>query len=54
MSFLHTNKTHGVEILLEEDKDLPILHNQYHGCWCPGDARSQGINNHDIDLVKPS
>ena len=26
----------------------PILHSQYHGCWCPGDARSQGISNHDI------
>ena len=36
-----------------EDKDLFILHNQYHGCWCPGDAKSQGINSHDIDLVVP-
>ena len=35
------------------DKNVPILHGQYHGCWCPGNARSQGINNHDIDLVKP-
>ena len=34
-------------------QDLHILHNQYHGCWCPGDARSQGFNSHDIDLVKP-
>ena len=24
---------------------------QYHGCWWPGDARSQAINSHDIDLV---
>ena len=52
MSFLHTNKTQVVEI--PQDKDLPILHNQYHGCWCLGDARGQGIINHDIDLVKPS
>ena len=22
-----------------QDKNLPILHNQYHGCWYPGDAR---------------
>ena len=22
---------------------------QQHGCWCPGDARSQGISNHDVD-----
>ena len=28
-----------------------ILHRQYHGCWCPGDARMQGINNHDIYLA---
>ena len=34
-------------------KDLPILHSQYHGCWCPGDAWSQDINSYDIDLVKP-
>ena len=55
MSFLHTNKTHVVEIpRLEYDKHIHILHNQYHGCWCPGDARSQGISNYDIDLVKPS
>ena len=30
-----------------------MLRSQYHGCWCPGDARSQRIRNHDIDLVKP-
>ena len=24
---------------------------QYHGCWCPGDTRSQGISSHDINLV---
>ena len=42
-----------LKYFLKKDKDLSILHSQYHGCWCPGDARSQGINNHDIDLVKP-
>ena len=31
----------------------PLLHSQYHCCWCPGYARSQGISNHDIDLVMP-
>ena len=30
-----------------------ILYSQYHGCWCPGYERSQGISSHDIDLVKP-
>ena len=29
------------------------LHNQYHACWCTGDARSQGISSHGIDLVFP-
>ena len=37
----------------DADKKLPILCGQYHGCWCPGDARSQAISNHNIDLVKP-
>ena len=25
-----------------------LLYSQHHGCWCPGDKRSQGISNHDI------
>ena len=33
-----------------EDKDTLILSSQYHGCWWPGDASRQDINNHDIDL----
>ena len=28
-----------------------ILHNQYHGCWWPGDARRQGISSHSADLI---
>ena len=47
---LHTDMTQVVEILME-DKDLSILHSQYYGCWWPSDTRSQGINNHDIDLL---
>ena len=43
MSFLHTDKTQIIEI--------PIRHSQYHGCWCPGDERSQGISNYDIYLI---
>ena len=39
---------------LKYDQDLYILHSQYHGCWCPGDVRSQGISSHDIDLFIPS
>ena len=33
---------------LMKDRDIPILHGQFHG-----DARSQDISNHHIDLVKP-
>ena len=36
---------------LTEVKDLRILHNKYHGCWCPGELPGQGICNHGIDLV---
>ena len=25
---------------------------QYHGCWCPGDVRSQDISSHDIDYIE--
>ena len=35
----------------EEDKDLATVHNQDHGCWCPGDVNNHGISCHDIDLV---
>ena len=34
-----------------EDKNPPILHTQYQGCWCPGDASCQDISSHDIDLA---
>ena len=27
-----------------------IVHSQYHGCWCPGDASGQGIGSHNSDL----
>ena len=27
----------------------PILHWQYHACWCSGDCRSQGISMYGID-----
>ena len=41
--------TQVVEIL----PPLRQQHSQYHGCWWPGNARSQGISNHDIDEVEP-
>ena len=37
--------------VIVEDKDLFDLYSQYHGCWWPGDARSQVISIHGIDLV---
>ena len=45
--------TQVLEMCPQVIKDLPILHGQYHGCWWPGDARSQGIKKHNIGLVKP-
>ena len=28
-----------------------LSYSQYHGCWWPGDMRSQSISSHGIDLV---
>ena len=50
MSFRQIDTTQAVEIL--PHKDLPILHSQYHGIWCPGNARSQGINNYYINYAE--
>ena len=49
MSFLHTNMAQVVDI---GGKSVPTLHSQYHGCWCYGDARRQGISNNDIYYAK--
>ena len=38
---------------LMEDNDPFNLHGQYHGCWWPGGAMSQGISSCDDDLVHP-
>ena len=40
-----------LRFIIQENKNLLISHSQYHGCWWPGDNRSQGINSHGIDLV---
>ena len=34
--------------LIVEEKQIFILHIQHCGCWCPGEARSQGINCNNI------
>ena len=34
-----------------KEKGLFILHHQCDGCWWPGDARSQSIGSHGIDVA---
>ena len=53
MSFynLSTLTWHIVGIDTVEGKEPIIIHNQNHGFWWPGDARSNGISSHGIDLV---
>ena len=41
LCFSCINPFHLISFLIEE-KDLPFWHNQYIGCWWPGDTRSQG------------
>ena len=36
-----------------EDRNMFILQSEYHGCWWPGNARSQAISSNNIDLVIP-
>ena len=50
MSFLHIDMRQVVEIH-SQVKQEPT-YRQYHGCRCPGDARGQGISNHDIYYVE--
>ena len=54
MSFLHTDMAQVVDMWAMRDKNVPILHSQYYGCWCYGDSRKQAISNHDIYYVKPN
>ena len=52
VSFINIDMTQAVEILSQVRQELTYS-SQYHQCWCPGNVRSQGISNHDIDLLKP-
>ena len=36
---------------LLEVKDPPLLHNQYHFYWWPGNTRSQGKSCNGVDLI---
>ena len=39
-----------LQFFFVRNMDPFTLHNQYHGCWWPGNARSQGISSYGIDL----
>ena len=32
-------------------KNVLRLYSQYHACWWPGDARSQGIRRCDVNIL---
>ena len=53
LSFLNAEIVKEIDILhyLSIRTNSLILHSQYHGCWWPGDGRSQGITSHNIDLI---
>ena len=38
-----------MKLSVEQQYILPVLHSQYHACWCSGDFRSQCISRHGID-----
>ena len=40
-----------LNFFLKEFTDLPILPNQYYGCWWHGNTMNQGIGTQNIDLV---
>ena len=44
---LHTDTARRHAASKHDDKNLPTPHSQYHGGWCPGDARNRGISTHD-------
>ena len=40
-----------LKTFIMEDNDRLILHSHYHDYRWPGDARSEDIGSHEIDLV---
>ena len=34
------------------DRVISVSLGQYHGCWCPGSLRRQGISSNDIDCIE--
>ena len=52
--FYHYSSLSGwsdLKTFFMEDNDQLKADAKYHSCWCPGNAWSQGINSHDIDLI---
>ena len=47
MSLLNNEMVQEAEIV---PHGRSVLHNQYHGCWLPGNTRSQGIRGLVMDL----
>ena len=51
-SFLDTKMVELVQKSFSmEDMNTVILYSQNHGCWYPGDERSQCISSHGIGLI---
>ena len=42
-----------MESFLVENRDLFMLHSEYHAYWCSNDALSQGLRSQYIGLVQP-
>ena len=51
--YLWKHRWHVVVIFPCGRKAPLIPHSQYHGFWCPGDARRQDISSHVTDLIPP-
>ena len=47
--YFENEMMHLTTILFMRGMDPLVLHSQYHGCWWPGNVRSQGICRNDID-----
>ena len=51
MLSFNTERVQAVESFIIEGNDpFILLANEWHGCWWPGDTRSQDISINGIDL----
>ena len=49
---IHQKKSFAWLTLSVQGRVIPVQHSQYHGCWCPGSFRRQGISTHDFGYVE--